>query len=203
MRIRVGFMLIRRRGKKERALKGTVIIIENWDIRVSGTIVKPSDVRVEEIALCVWGKACVRTRFAEVKRKKRRVGSYHAFLLFPFDLEQFSRHDNELWLFWRSERVGGIICFSASAERLCPRGTSARMLDHVRFKVDTIRVYCTVSPAPPGCLTTAYPLWYNITSSGSAFDHSQNHAVLIEAWTWHTMPRIHKGHNAKVYCVCD
>ena len=42
--------------KKERALEGTVIIIENWDIRVSGTIVKPSDIRVEEIALRVWGR---------------------------------------------------------------------------------------------------------------------------------------------------
>jgi hypothetical protein len=45
-------------GKKENALEGTVIIIENWDIRVSGTIVKPSDIRVEEIALSVWGR-CV------------------------------------------------------------------------------------------------------------------------------------------------
>ena len=55
-------------GKKERAPEGTVIIIENWDIRVSGTIVEPSDIRVEEIALRV-GKACVRTRFAEVRPK--------------------------------------------------------------------------------------------------------------------------------------
>jgi hypothetical protein len=43
-------------GKKERALESTVIVIENWDIRVSGTIVKPSDIRVEEIALRVWGR---------------------------------------------------------------------------------------------------------------------------------------------------
>ena len=53
MRIRVGFMLKRRKEKRARALEGTVIIIENWDIRVSGTIVKPSDIRVEEIALRV------------------------------------------------------------------------------------------------------------------------------------------------------
>ena len=83
MRIRVGFMLIRRRGKKERALKGTVIIIENWDIRVSGAIVKPSDVRVEEIALCVWGKACVRTRFAEIERKKGESAHTTRFFFSP------------------------------------------------------------------------------------------------------------------------
>lgn len=49
--------------------EGTVIIIENWDIRVSGTIVKPSDIRVEEIALRVWGRACVRITICRSKAK--------------------------------------------------------------------------------------------------------------------------------------
>ena len=44
------------REAREHGLEGTVIVIKNWDIRVSGTIMKPSDVRVEEIALHVWGR---------------------------------------------------------------------------------------------------------------------------------------------------
>jgi len=80
MRIRVGFMLNRRR-KKERAFEDTVFTIKNWDIRVSGTIMKPSDVRVEEIALRVWDRPWVRTRLAEEMREKKgslipRVSSF-------------------------------------------------------------------------------------------------------------------------------
>ena len=50
IRILVGFMLDR-----ARALRVLFIIVTNRNIRVSGAIVKPSDVRVEEIALRVWG----------------------------------------------------------------------------------------------------------------------------------------------------
>lgn len=57
---------------------------------MSGAIVKSPDVRVEEIALRVWGR-WGESRFRK-EGSKKQVGSYHAFLLFTFDLEQLSWH---------------------------------------------------------------------------------------------------------------
>jgi hypothetical protein len=79
-------------------IQGTAIVTENWGVRVSRAIMKSSDVRVEEIALRVWGRRVVRRRLAQsdLKRNKKRNSPYHTFLLFPLNLEQLSRHDNGL-----------------------------------------------------------------------------------------------------------
>ncbi len=48
------------------------IVTQNWDIRVSGTIVKSANVRVEEIALRAWGRQSetVTRRRIDFKKKK-------------------------------------------------------------------------------------------------------------------------------------
>jgi hypothetical protein len=57
--------------KKSTRSRGIVLIIKKWDIRVSRTIVEPSDVRVEEIALHVWGK---RGENATCRRSNKKLG---------------------------------------------------------------------------------------------------------------------------------
>jgi len=52
----------------EHALQNTIIGSNHWDIRMSGTIVEPSDVRVIEIALRVWGKAMMSERLLEPEK---------------------------------------------------------------------------------------------------------------------------------------
>jgi hypothetical protein len=69
--------------------------------------------------------------------------------------------------------VGGIICCSASAERLCPRGASARVSDHVSLSWRVLH-------------GTDFP----------ATCHKFYSVMLRETWT---TPRIHGGHDTKVY----
>ncbi len=87
------------------------------------------------------------------------VSSYHAFLLLPFDFEQLPGHDNELWLCWISEWVGDIICCSARAERLCPRGTSARVSDKLALAIMAI----ITTPS----LSWSFPFHFVLTSTAT------------------------------------
>jgi len=48
--------MLNRRCKNEHMVQDTVIVTQNWDIRVSGTIMKSPNIRVEEIALRGVGK---------------------------------------------------------------------------------------------------------------------------------------------------
>jgi hypothetical protein len=56
--------------KNEHVVQGIIIVSQNCDIRVSGTIVKPPNVRVEEIALQDVGKRGVRLRIQEGQIQK-------------------------------------------------------------------------------------------------------------------------------------
>jgi hypothetical protein len=88
-------MLNRAKTRAHISFRIIAIVTQNWDIRVSGTIVKSANVRVEEIALRAWGRQSetVTRRRIDFKKKKIKVDSYHAFLLFAFNLEQLSRHE--------------------------------------------------------------------------------------------------------------
>ena len=55
--------------------------------------------------------------------------------------------------FGDQKRVGGIICCSASAECLCPRGASARVLDHVPL-------WYTISPRSDQLSTTGHKYYF-------------------------------------------
>jgi hypothetical protein len=74
---------------------------------VSGTIVKPSDIRVEEIALRVWGRRREYHDFADELILKKGSGHTTRFFFSP-SISNNSPGMRMAYGGWRTEQVGGI-----------------------------------------------------------------------------------------------